>query len=60
MSTTETNLSDEKVQAIACRGAHAEDKNCCQTARLGRVLTIVGGFANSALVHVMMMHLGGF
>lgn len=34
--------------------------NCCQTAILGRSLSEFGGLGTSALVHVMIMHLGPF
>lgn len=60
VSTTETGLSDERVQAICCRGVHAFGLDCCQTAKLGQVLEDLGGFGGSGLVHVMIMHLGPF
>lgn len=60
VSTTETSLSDKKCQEICCREVHANDRSCCQTAMLGQALDKVGGFGSSALVHVMIMHLGPF
>jgi hypothetical protein len=60
VSITDTSLSDDRIQAISCREAHLNDRNCCETARLGCSLEEVGGFGGSALVHVMIMHLGPF
>lgn len=60
VSTTDTKLSDRRCQEICCRGSHMDGRDCCQTAVLGRLLEDVGGFGGSALVHVMMMHLGPF
>lgn len=60
VSTTDTDLSDERCQAICCQNRHAQDFKCCQTARLGKILNELGGFGTSALVHVIISHLGPF
>lgn len=58
VSTTDTDLSVERLQAISCAEDHNEDGTCCQTAALGHALESIGGFGSSGLVHVMVMHLG--
>jgi hypothetical protein len=60
VSTTDTDLPEERVQEISCREAHSDDMKCCQTAALGQALESIGGFGSSGLVHVMVMHLGHF
>lgn len=60
VSTTDINLSDSRVQKICCKEAHSTARDCCQTALLGSALEEIGGFGSSALVHVMIMHLGPF
>jgi hypothetical protein len=60
VSTTDTDLIDERIQEICCREAHREDATCCTTATLGKAMEKIGGFGSSGLVHVMVMHLGQF
>uniref|UniRef100_A0A914DDB9 Uncharacterized protein n=1 Tax=Acrobeloides nanus TaxID=290746 RepID=A0A914DDB9_9BILA len=31
VSTTDTDLPDERIQEISCREAHSDDMKCCQT-----------------------------
>lgn len=58
VSTTKIELSDEKLQEICCKESHITEGNCCKTAALGKALDSIGGFGTSALVHVIVMHLG--
>lgn len=60
VSTTDTDLVDDRIQEICCREAHSENATCCQTAALGKALEKLGGFGSSGLVHTMIMHLGQF
>ncbi|CAD5212808.1 unnamed protein product [Bursaphelenchus okinawaensis] len=60
VSSTKKNLSDEELMVLYCRNGKHSGYKCCQTMKLAQSLETIGGASKSALVHIVLMHLGSF
>ncbi|CAD5209448.1 unnamed protein product [Bursaphelenchus okinawaensis] len=60
VSSTKKNISDKELMVLYCRNGEHLGEQCCQTIKLARCLDVVGGASKSALVHIVLMHLGPF